>query len=209
MTENQVFVNKKLIDYCINPYDLKRLKELSNDECRQILPFLTRIWARSLSTLNEPHFSNYKFVIMQTIRLFEDTNRIRSYLDADFSQIYEDVIRHLSIRKKTQTVSSYTCGEFETGSPTAKLLMISNILLNGNIRIEENLVGCKYSSIDYSLFDFEIYFQELSDLLCIIHAGKNRLSFAWNFYRELLPGTFTESIYREHLPVTFSSNYCR
>jgi len=106
MTENQVFVNKKLIDYCINPYDLKRLKELSNDECRQILPFLTRIWARSLSTLNEPHFSNYKFVIMQTIRLFEDTNRIRSYLDADFSQIYEDVIRHLSIRKKTQTVSS-------------------------------------------------------------------------------------------------------
>ena len=48
--------------------------------------------------------------------------------------------------------------------------MISNILLNGNIRIEEN-TGCKYSSIDYSLFDFEMYFQDISDLLCIIHAG--------------------------------------
>jgi hypothetical protein len=48
------------------------------------------------------------------------------------------------------------------------------------------------------LFDFEIYFQELSDLLCIIHAGKNILSFAWNFYRELLPGTFTGNIYREY-----------
>lgn len=175
-SENQqLFVNKKLIDFCINPYDLERLEDLSNDECRQILPFLTRIWTRSLSTLNEPQFSNYKFVILQTIRLFEDTNKIRSYLEADFSQIYEDVIRHLSVRKKTQTVSSYTCGEFEAGSATAKLLMISNLLLSGNIRIEENLLGCKYSSIDYDLFDFEIYFQELSDLLCIIHAGKKYL----------------------------------
>jgi len=37
-------------------------------------------------------------------------------------------------------------------------------------KCEENLC-CKYSSIDYSLFDFEIYFQDLSDLLCIVHAG--------------------------------------
>ncbi len=47
--------------------------------------------------------------------------------------------------------------------------MIANILLNGNIRVEDS-VACKYSAIDYTLFDFEIYFQDLSDILCIIHA---------------------------------------
>lgn len=33
-------------------------------------------------------------------------------------------------------------------------------------------MNCKYSSIDYSLFDLEMYFQDLSDILCIINAGK-------------------------------------
>jgi hypothetical protein len=34
---------------------------------------------------------------------------------------------------------------------------------------EEN-INCKYSANDYGLFDYEIYFQDLSDLLCICHA---------------------------------------
>ena len=49
--------------------------------------------------------------------------------------IYDDIIKHLSTRKKTQTLSCYTCTEFESATPTGKLLMVSNILLNGNIRV--------------------------------------------------------------------------
>ncbi len=36
---------------------------------------------------------------------------------------------------------------------------------------KEDHLGCKYCSIDFSIFDVELYFDDLSDLLCIIHAG--------------------------------------
>ena len=97
MIENPLYVSKDLIDFCVNPFDLKRLKNLCKIECRQILPFLTRIWSRN-SCFDEIQYSKYKLSVYKKIRLFEDTNRIRSYLNTDFSQIYEDVIRHLSTR---------------------------------------------------------------------------------------------------------------
>lgn len=95
MNDGSSLVSKNLIDYCINPCDVERLEQLTNNETRQILPFLTRIWTRSHEDIE---CSKFKFAILEKIRYFEDTNRIRSYLSADFSQIYEDVIRHLSTR---------------------------------------------------------------------------------------------------------------
>lgn len=170
MTEISSIVSKHLIDFCVNPSDLSKLEELSTKESRQILPFLTRLWKRSsLYVDNDSSFNEFKLAFFDKLHSFEDTNRICAYLDADFTQIYDDVIRHLSARKKSQSLSTYNYSDFESASPTAKLLMISNILLNGNIRNEDN-INCKYSLIDYSLFDLEIYFQDLSDILCIIHA---------------------------------------
>ena len=168
-SSQNVVVSKKLVDYCLNPSDLAKLDALSSKESRQILPFLTRLWKRSSLYTEDDSFADFKLAFLEKLRLFEDTNRICAYLDADFTQIYDDVIRHLSARKKSQSLSAYNCSDFEAASPTAKLLMISNVLLNGNIRTEDN-INCKYSLIDYSLFDLEIYFQDLSDILCIIHA---------------------------------------
>ena len=169
ISSQSIVVTKNLIDYCVNPSDLTKLDELNSKESRQILPFLTRLWKRNSLYTDEPSFSDFKLAFLEKLRLFEDTNRICAYLDADFTQIYDDVIRHLSARKKSQSLSAYNCSDFEAASPTAKLLMISNMLLNGNIRVEDN-INCKYSLIDYSLFDLEIYFQDMSDILCIIHA---------------------------------------
>ena len=137
MNETNVLVTKNLIDYCINPCSLNKLKALSHTECRQILPYLTRIWMRNTFFDELINFTNFKLAILEKLRDYEDTNRIESYLKVDFAQIYDDVIKHLSTRKKTQTLSCYTCIEFETGTPTGKLLMVSNILLNGNIRVSE------------------------------------------------------------------------
>jgi hypothetical protein len=97
MIDKNIVVSKSLIDYCVNPCDVDRLEKLADSECRQILPFLTRIWSRT-TNFDAHQLSKFKFVIYEKIRVFEDTNRIREYLDADFSQIYEDVIRHLSTR---------------------------------------------------------------------------------------------------------------
>lgn len=93
---DEITVSKRVIDYCVNPFDVDKLNELGVNECRQILPFLTRLWKRSQddSVLNE----EFKLAVFQKLRQFEDTNRICSYLNADFAQIYEDVIRQLSIR---------------------------------------------------------------------------------------------------------------
>ena len=107
MSDHPISISKNLIDYCINPCDLDRLDQLQLNECRQILPFLTRIWTRS-SCFDEMQYSGYKIAILEKLRLYEDTNRIRSYLSADFSQIYEDVIRHLSTRYKFAQLSLIT-----------------------------------------------------------------------------------------------------
>jgi hypothetical protein len=133
---HKTFISKRLIDYCINPTDLDKLNALDYNECRQILPFLTRLWTRNGNDeIGDSDDSDYLLAIFDKLRLYDDTNRICSYLKVDFTQIYEDVIRHLSTRKKTQTLSVYSFVEFESASPTAKLLMVSNILLNGNIRV--------------------------------------------------------------------------
>lgn len=97
MIDNSLYVSKDLIDFCVNPFDLERLRNLKKTECRQILPFLMRIWSRN-SCFNDTQYTKYKLAVYKKIRLFEDANRIRSYLNTDFSQIYEDVIRHLSTR---------------------------------------------------------------------------------------------------------------
>lgn len=187
MNENsKLLISKELIDYCIDPFQTERLDSLDYKECRQILPFLSRIWLRNPCSLAKS-YDSFKLAVLGKINNYEDTNKLAEYLNVDFHQIYEDLIKHLSARKKSQTLSIYECLEFEEASAVAKLLMISNILFNGNIRVsslkkkfkqlkikkfknEESII-CKYSSIDYSLFDAEIYFQDLSDLLCIIHAG--------------------------------------
>ncbi len=130
--DNSNVLSKNLIDFCINPSDFVKLNQLDAIECRQILPFLTRICVRGDI---QPEYSHFKLAILDKLSLFEDTNKIRGYLNADFDQIYEDVIKHLSARKKSQTLSTYTYVEFESASPTSKLLMIANILLNGNIRV--------------------------------------------------------------------------
>jgi len=49
MIDKNIVVSKSLIDYCINPCDVDRLEKLVDNECRQILPFLTRIWSRTTS----------------------------------------------------------------------------------------------------------------------------------------------------------------
>ncbi len=101
-------VSQNLIDYSINPSDLSKLDQLNSDELRQILPFLTRIWMRSVDT--DESFEQLKIIILEKLSLFEDTNQIKAYLNVDFNQIYEDVIKHLATRKKSQTLSVYSCG---------------------------------------------------------------------------------------------------
>ena len=97
-TDNQnVIVAKSLIDYCINPTDIARLDQLSLKECRQILPFLVRIWKRS-SNIDETEMAVFKTAILDKLRLFDDINKICAYLNADFNQIYDDVIKQLSAR---------------------------------------------------------------------------------------------------------------
>lgn len=135
MSENSnLLISKDLIDYCIDPFQIEILDRLNDNECRQILPFLSRIWIRSSSFLDESD-RIFKLAILKKINTFDDTNRLSELLNVDFNQIYEDVIRHLSARKKSQALSVYDCLEFEDASPLAKLLMVSNILLNGNIRV--------------------------------------------------------------------------
>ena len=139
-SEQSSKISKKLIDYCINPSDSEALEQLESYECRQILPFLTRLWLRDQYAADDDDeafsdFKQLKTVIFNTLRKFSDANRLRSYLEVDFIQICEDVIKNLSARRKNQTLSVYSYLEFESASPTAKLLMISNMLLNGNIRV--------------------------------------------------------------------------
>lgn len=122
-------ISKQLLDFCSDPSDIELLNSINREELRQILPFLTRLWHRS------PSNHHFKIEILKKISKFEEANGIRDYLDANFIQINDDVIRHLSTRKKTQTISVYSYNEFENSSAHAKLLMISNILLNGNIRV--------------------------------------------------------------------------
>lgn len=99
MNENiKICVSKELIDYCIDPSDIDRLDQLDPNECRQILPFLTRIWTRSSACSEEEDYSNFKISILDKLNQFEDTNRLCDYLNVDFNQIYEDVVRHLSTR---------------------------------------------------------------------------------------------------------------
>jgi hypothetical protein len=129
MNETPHVISKYLLDFCNDPSDIESLNLLNKQELRQILPFLTRLWHRS------PSNNHFKIEILKKIRKFEECNEIRDYLDANFVQINDDVIRHLSARKKTQTISVYSYHEFENSSSHAKLLMISNVLLNGNIRV--------------------------------------------------------------------------
>lgn len=90
-------ISANLIEYCINPSDLEKLDGLSLKECRQILSFLTRIWIRN-TCADDDNNNTFKLSIFEKLRQFEDTNRICEYLNANFSQIYDDVIRHLSAR---------------------------------------------------------------------------------------------------------------
>ena len=94
---NITLVSKNLIDYCINPCDLNKLKSLSRIECRQILPYLARIWIRNTS-FDELQYSSFKIAILDKLRDYVDTNQIEAYLRVDFAQIYDDVIKHLSTR---------------------------------------------------------------------------------------------------------------
>jgi hypothetical protein len=173
--QQQHRISKKLIDYCINPSDLKSLDELDSSslECRRILPFLTRLWTRdtfsgcSSSPAENNEHKRFRLAIYDKLRTFEDTNRIVSYLSVDFNQIYEDVIKHLSARKKSQTLSVYSYIEFESASATAKLLMISNMLLNGNIRVGWSP---SYSQL-WSLFIYLLYFN--------VSSPKKRLMKIW------------------------------
>lgn len=92
-------ISKQVIDFCIDPTDLTKL-DLEPKECRQILPFLTRLWIRNSTCIDDPEYKCFKLAILDKLRTFEDTNRICDYLNVDFTQIYEDVIRHLSARFK-------------------------------------------------------------------------------------------------------------
>lgn len=113
MNENfNLSVSKNLIDYCINPSDIEKLNDLNSNELRQILPFLTRIWMRSTIDSDES-FEQFKMIILEKLSLFEETNQIKAYLNVDFNQIYEDVIKHLAARKKSQTLSCYSCGIYD------------------------------------------------------------------------------------------------
>ena len=171
--------SKTLVEFCIDPTCTSKLAALDAHECRQLLPFLTRLWIRNadweeeaaannnnnntnnhrkiVDAVNsngsdqaadieeeddeeedeeEELFADFTVAILGKLRAYQqDTNHICAYLNADFCQIYEDVIRNLSTRKKSQALSVYSCGEFEAATPTARLLMIANVLFNGNIRV--------------------------------------------------------------------------
>lgn len=100
-------VSKRLIDYCLNPCDTSAFDQLDTVECRQILPFLTRLWLREQyeETNDESseeayrELKQFKTSIFKKLRQFSDANRIRTYLEVDFIQIYEDVIKNLSARQ--------------------------------------------------------------------------------------------------------------
>lgn len=106
-------VSKRLIDFCINPCDNVALDQLDSTECRQILPFLTRLWIREqfdegLDESNEEtkrayaEVRQFKASIFKKLRQYSDANRIRSYLEVNFIQICEDVIKNLSARYRSR-----------------------------------------------------------------------------------------------------------
>lgn len=151
MNENsKLLISKELIDYCIDPFQADRLNSLDPKECRQILPFLSRIWLRNPCLLDKSD-NSFKLAVLAKINNYDDTNKLVEYLNVDFHQIYEDVIRHLSARKKSQALSIYECLEFEEASPMAKLLMISNILFNGNIRVNSLLKKKKNLNLNFRM----------------------------------------------------------
>jgi hypothetical protein len=47
MNDSNTIVRKKLIVYSINPFNIAKLKKLDRQECRKILPFLSRIWIKN------------------------------------------------------------------------------------------------------------------------------------------------------------------
>lgn len=108
MSELIAPVSKRLIDFCLNPCDTSALDKLDSDECRQVLPFLARLWLReqyddggadeSCQEEANGELKQFKASIFKKLRQFSDANRIRSYLEVDFIQICEDVIKNLSAR---------------------------------------------------------------------------------------------------------------
>ena len=88
--------NKDLIKYCIDPSDTRYLNRIDSSELNQILPFLVRLWKNSVHT--EIKNTKYKREIFKKIIKSNKTNNIFFYLQADFSEIYDDIIRTLSIR---------------------------------------------------------------------------------------------------------------
>jgi flagellar motor switch protein FliG len=88
--------NKDLIKYCIDPSDTRNLSKIDNTELSQILPFLVRLWKNSVQT--EIKNTKYKREIFKKIIQSSKTNNVFFYLHADFSEIYDDIIRTLSKR---------------------------------------------------------------------------------------------------------------
>ena len=88
--------NKDLIKYCIDPSDTRYLNRIDSSELNQILPFLVRLWKNSVHT--EIKNTKYKREIFKKIIKSNKSNNIFFYLQADFSEIYDDIIRTLSIR---------------------------------------------------------------------------------------------------------------
>ena len=94
------YFNKDLIKYCIDPSDTKYLGKIDNTELNQILPFLVRLWKKSQDSSMQSEIQNtkYKREIFKKLIKYKKTNNIIFYLQADFSEIYDDIIRTLSIR---------------------------------------------------------------------------------------------------------------
>ena len=92
------YFTEDLIKYCVDPSDTKYLHKIDNIEISQILPFLVRLWKKSQDNAQEIKNTIYKREIFRKINKYSKTNNIFFYLDANFSQIYDDIIRTLSLR---------------------------------------------------------------------------------------------------------------
>jgi hypothetical protein len=97
-SDDSKYFSKYLMKYCVDPSDTKYLKSIDNIQLNEILPFLVRLWKKSQENCFEIKNTKYKQEIFKKIIKCENTNNICFYLDADFSQIYDDIIRTLSLR---------------------------------------------------------------------------------------------------------------
>lgn len=155
----------------INLLDLELIRQLKATQLRPILPCLTRMaFCPSLDKSDE--WSARKNQILQIISEMEEVNMIVSMLSVDFQQLDQDIKR---CKLKQQLVeSSLNLGlDFESGSPTAKLMLFFSEYYSVQSQANELTFNKPQSLTKFvasELFDHDLYVDIIADIVCIVLA---------------------------------------